>query len=117
MLCDESEKSLRESQQRLCIKEDELQCMTGRCTDLESKLTEADKLTSNLRGEVCIPYPANLPAAVKAYTGIYTQVYMQVYIHRYICKYVYTGICASIYIQVWVWVIENSLCIYMYGYM
>ena len=56
LLADESEKSLRDNQQRLSIKEDELQCMTTRCADLDSRLADSEKLTSNLRTEVCVLY-------------------------------------------------------------
>jgi len=52
MLADQGDKSLRENHQRLGIKEDELQCMTNRCQDLEGRLEGAEKMSNTLRSEV-----------------------------------------------------------------
>ncbi|KAF6026416.1 CEP135 [Bugula neritina] len=52
MLADQGDKSLRENHQRLGIKEDELQCMTNRCQDLEGRLEGAEKVSNTLRSEI-----------------------------------------------------------------
>lgn len=52
MLADENDKSLRDHQQRLSIKEDELQCMTDRYHDMENRLTDSEKLVNTLKSEV-----------------------------------------------------------------
>ena len=51
-LCDESERSLRDAQQRLSIKDGELQSMAVKCDEMAARLSDSDKLCSNLKNEV-----------------------------------------------------------------
>lgn len=52
MLADESDKSLKDVQQRALLKEDELLAMTNKYRDTEERLAEMGKLCTDLRHEV-----------------------------------------------------------------
>lgn len=60
VLSDESERSLRDTQQRLEVKERELQSANIKCDEISSRLNESERRVSNLQTEVSLTSQAQV---------------------------------------------------------